>query len=42
MDESFSQVIVVDGLALVLGLGKACTLLIWRVLACPRPGLRQG
>ncbi|MFD0466175.1 hypothetical protein ACFQY9_34210 [Microvirga aerilata] len=41
MDESFSPVILIYGLAIVLGVGKACTLLIWRTLARPRPGLRQ-
>ena len=41
MDESFSPVIFIYGLALVLGVGKACTLLIWRALPRPRPGLRQ-
>ena len=40
MDKSFSLVIFVDGLAFVLGVGKACTLLIWRTLPKPRPGLR--
>ncbi len=41
MDQSFSPVIFVYGMALVLGVGKACTLLIWRTLARPRPGVRQ-
>jgi hypothetical protein len=41
MDESFSPVIFVYGTALTLGVGKACTLLIWRTLPQPRPGLRQ-
>jgi hypothetical protein len=41
MDESFSPVIFVYGMALILGVGKACTLLIWRSLERPRPGLRQ-
>jgi hypothetical protein len=41
MDESFSPVIFVYGLAFILGVGKACTLLIWRTLPKPRPGLRQ-
>jgi hypothetical protein len=41
MDESFSLVIFIYGLALILGVGKACTLLIWRTLPRPRPGLRQ-
>jgi hypothetical protein len=41
MDESFSPVIFVYDMAFVLGVGKACTLLIWRTLPKPRPGLRQ-
>jgi hypothetical protein len=41
MDEIFSPVIFIYGLALILGVGKACTLLIWRTLPKPRPGLRQ-
>lgn len=41
MDESFSPVISICGLAFILGEGKACTLPIWRTLANPRPGLRQ-
>jgi hypothetical protein len=41
MNESFSPVIFVYGLAFILGVGKACTLLIWRTLPKPRPGLRQ-
>jgi hypothetical protein len=41
MDGSFSPVILIYGLAIVLGVGKACTLLIWRTLPRPRPGLRQ-
>jgi len=41
VDESFSPVILIYGLAIVLGVGKACTLLIWRTLARPRPDLRQ-
>lgn len=41
MNESFSPVIFIYGLALILGVGKACTLLIWRTLPRPRPGLRQ-
>jgi hypothetical protein len=40
MDESFSPVIFTYGLAFILGIGKACTLLIWRTLPKPRPGLR--
>ncbi|MBQ0819807.1 hypothetical protein KBI52_06180 [Microvirga sp. HBU67558] len=41
MDESFSPVIVVYGLAVILGVGKACTLLIWRTLSKPRPSVRE-
>ena len=41
MDKSFSPMIFVDGLAFVLGVGKACTLLIWRTLPRPQSGLRQ-
>ncbi len=41
MDESFSPVIFLYGLAIVLGMSKACTLLIWRTLPKPRPRLRQ-
>lgn len=41
MDESFSPVIFIYGLAFILGVGKACTLLIWRTLPKSRPGLRQ-
>jgi hypothetical protein len=41
MVESFSPVIFIYGLAVILGVGKACTLLIWRTLPRPRPGLRQ-
>jgi hypothetical protein len=41
MDESFSPMIFIYGLAFILGVGKACTLLIWRTLPRPRPGLRQ-
>jgi hypothetical protein len=41
MDESFSLVIFVYGMALVLGVGKACTLLIWRTLPRSRPGPGQ-
>jgi hypothetical protein len=39
MDESFSPVIFIYGLAIIMGVGKACTLLIWRTLPRPRPGL---
>jgi hypothetical protein len=41
MDESFSPVIFLEGMALVGALGKAFTLLIWRPLPKPRPPLRQ-
>jgi hypothetical protein len=41
MDENFSRVVFIYGMAIVLGLGKACTLLIWRTLPKTRPGLRQ-
>ncbi len=41
MDESFSPVIFVYGMAFVLGVGKASTLLVWRTLPRPRPGLGQ-
>ncbi len=41
MDASFSPTIFIYGLAFILGVGKACTLLIWRTLPKPRPGLRQ-
>ena len=42
MDESFSPVIFVYGMAFILGVGKACTLLIWRTLAKPMPGIAAG
>jgi hypothetical protein len=41
MDESFSPTIFLYGVALVLAVGKAFTLTIWRILPKPRPGLRQ-
>jgi hypothetical protein len=41
MDENFSRVVFIYGMAIVLGLGKACTLLIWRTLPRTRPGVRQ-
>jgi hypothetical protein len=41
MDESFSPVIFVYGMAFVLGVGKASTLLVWRPLPRPQPGLGQ-
>ena len=41
MDESFSPTIFLYGMALVLAVGKAFTLTIWRILPKPIPGLRQ-
>src|SRR5687767_13154561 len=41
MDERFSPTIFLYGIALVLAVGKAFTLTIWRTLPKPRPGLRQ-
>jgi hypothetical protein len=41
MDESFSWVGLLYGMAFVLAVGKACTLMIWRTLPKPRPPLRQ-
>jgi hypothetical protein len=41
MDESFSPTILLYGMALVLAVGKAFTLTIWRTLPKLRPGLRQ-
>ena len=41
MDESVSPVIFLYGLAVIVAVGKACTLLIWRTLPKPRPPLRQ-
>jgi hypothetical protein len=41
MDESFSPTIFLYGMALVLAVGKAFTLTIWRTLPKPRLGLRQ-
>ena len=41
MDESFSPTIFLYGMALVLAVGKAFTLPIWRTLPKSRPGLRQ-
>jgi len=41
MDESFSPTIFLYGMALILAVGKAFTLTIWRTLPKPRPGLRQ-
>ncbi len=32
MDESFSPVIFLYGLALAVAVGKACTMFIWRTL----------
>jgi hypothetical protein len=41
MDESFSRTGFLYGMAFVLAISKACTLLIWRTLPKPRPPLRQ-
>jgi hypothetical protein len=41
MDESFSPTIFLYGMALILAVGKAFTLTIWRTLPKPRLGLRQ-
>ena len=41
MTESFSPVIFLYGIAIVLAVSKACTLFIWRALPKPRPPLRQ-
>ena len=41
MDESFSPTIFLYGMALVLAVGKAFTLTIWRTLPKPRPGLKH-
>ena len=41
MDEIVSPTIFIYGLAFILGVGKACKLLIWPTLPKPRPGLRQ-
>ena len=41
MYENFSPVVFLYGLALVLAIGKAFTLTIWRTLPKRRPGLRQ-
>src|SRR5215213_4409506 len=41
MDESFSPTIFLYGMALVLAVGKAFTLTIWRILPKPRLRLRQ-
>jgi hypothetical protein len=40
MSESFSPVIFLYSMALVVAVGKAFTLLIWRTLQWPRPPLR--
>lgn len=40
-DESFSRVGFLYGMAVVLAVSKACTLLIWRTLPKPRAPLRQ-
>ncbi len=41
MDESYSRTGLIYGMALVLAIGKACTLLIWRTVPKPRPPVRQ-
>ncbi len=41
MYESVSPVIFLYGLAVIVAVGKACTLFIWRTLPKPRPPLRQ-
>ena len=41
MDESVSPVMLLYGLAVIVAVGKACTLFIWRTLPKPRPPLRQ-
>ncbi len=41
MGESFSPVMFLYGMAVVVAVGKACTLFIWRTLPKPRPPLRQ-
>ncbi|MBD2750398.1 hypothetical protein IC232_27445 [Microvirga sp. BT688] len=41
MDESFSPTVFLYGMALILAVGKAFTLTIWRTLPKPRLGLRQ-
>jgi hypothetical protein len=41
MDESISRVGFLYGIAFVLAIGKACTLMIWRTLPKPRQPLRQ-
>ena len=41
MDESFSPTIFLYGMALILAVGKAFTLTIWRTLPKPRLRLRQ-
>jgi hypothetical protein len=39
MDKGFSPVIFLYGMAFVLAVGKAFTLMIWRTLPKPRPPL---
>jgi hypothetical protein len=41
MSEGFSPVIFLYGMALVVAVNKAFTLLIWRTLPKPRPPLQQ-
>jgi hypothetical protein len=41
MDERFSPTIFLYGMALMLAMGKAFTLTIWRTLPKARPGLKE-
>jgi hypothetical protein len=41
INESLSPVVSLYGMAVVLAVGKACMLFIWRALPTPRPPLRQ-
>jgi cytochrome b561 len=41
MDESVSPVMLLYGLAVIVAMGKACTLFVWRTFPKPRPPLRQ-
>lgn len=41
MNESFSPVLFLYGMAVVVAMAKACTLFIWRTLPKPRPPVRQ-
>jgi hypothetical protein len=42
MGKGISMVVFVYGMAIVLGVGKACTLLIWRTLPVVQALRRQG